>query len=105
MFRLFWPPNGAAVLRIAGLAAAMGLAVGAPAVAAVQTLASPRPAGTHALASPAPGRSEHYRQDLVRLRTEFLCKRPPTAGALTAAEKAAFQARLEALKRRYGVRG
>ena len=103
-----WPPKGiAVVVRIAGVALAMGLATASEGVAAAQPLASPRPAATQAgaLASPAPGRSERYRQDLVRLRTQFMCKRPAKAGALTAAEKAAFQARLEALNRRYGVHG
>jgi hypothetical protein len=102
--------EGATAVRIAGFAVALGLALGSGGATHAQVLASQRPTAAHdgavgVLASPAPGRSDRYRQDLVRLRTTFLCKRPAKAGALTAAEKAAFQARLEALNRRYGVHG
>jgi len=94
-------------MRSLGLVIVIGLAVSAGAATQAQAggASSAHFGAAGVQATPLPTRGDRYRSDLIRLRTEYLCKRPPKAGALTAAEKARFQARLEALNRRYRIHG
>jgi len=85
-------------MRHAAIAVVIALAAWPAAAAQAPAL------GARALASPIPSRGDRYRQELVQLRTQYLCKRPAKEGALTTAEKAAYRARLDDLNRRYGMR-
>jgi hypothetical protein len=97
-------------MKTAALALILVTAVGAAGATEAQVYASDGPASAHYGASDAaaprlPTPLERYRREVLQLRSEVVRVKARDGGELTAADKAQYQARLDALNRRYNTRG